>query len=619
MLGVVDLEAAHAALAGLPSDAAPASRIAALNDLAWELRLTQQPRSAELAREALELAREHEDLIGRGRAARTLALLATIRSNIRDSLKLALEAHEAFERAGDKRWRAASLDQLATVHEMFGDIPAALDYAVRAYDLAREIGDRTRQGHALSSLGGLHAAVGEEAKAEDYLVQALALFDELEDRVGSVRVRSRLTRLCLKQGRLNEAERYAERGLDDSRRRELPFGVASSLADLGQIAEERGDLQGASEFYAASAHEFTSEQIRALALDVRIYLARVELKAGHVEKSLSVLEGALLDAEETGLSPYQLRIHELLVDVHEQRGDAATALEHSRRTSALRQTVFNDETRDAVTRLEVRMEVETARRDAEINRLKYVELEQMQAQLVESEKGALLGNLAAGIAHELNTPVGVLQSNLELWAKVVQRLAGLELRDADAARALERVTRALEATRDTSRQALERIAGISNSLQRFVHLDEAELQAVDLVADLESTLTLLELNLPQGVKLQRRLKPVPAFRGRPRQLNQAFMTLLVNACEAVEATGTVRIESRHEADHAVVVVSDDGRGISEEERASLFEVGWSKKGGRARLRMGLSAAQATIHQHGGSLNLDTEVGRGSTFTVRIPL
>lgn len=267
------------------------------------------------------------------------------------------------------------------------------------------------------------------------------------------------------------------------------------------------------------------------------------------------------------------------------------------------QEIFGSETSAKIKRIELRAEVDSARKDAEIHRLRYVELKGMQAELVESEKMAVLGKLVAGIAHEINTPLGVLKTGVDLIRRVSPRTEG-------------RVAQVLGPATDSLSEATERIDTLVKNLRRFVHLDEAAVQEVDVCVELENALELLFL--PTHVALERCIEPVPRLMGRPVELGQAFLVLLQNAAEAIENAGTVRISTREVDGEVEVEIADDGRGMPADQLETLFEVRVGSAGQRMRLRTGLAMVDSVVRRHGGRIAVRSTVGSGSTFTIRLP-
>jgi signal transduction histidine kinase len=245
------------------------------------------------------------------------------------------------------------------------------------------------------------------------------------------------------------------------------------------------------------------------------------------------------------------------------------------------------------------------------------ELDQLQ-----SQKLASLGNLVAGIAHELNTPLGALQANVD----VLQRAFGI-LSDAladeelgDMLRRNERVGRALatlEKTRGVTPEATQRIARIVRDLKSFARLDQATEESVDVRVLLEQTIAVLKSDL-ERITIVREFAEVPALRCKPQELNQVFYNLMVNAIQAIREQGTITLSVSQEAGSIVVRVADTGAGIKREHLARIFDPGFTTKGVGVGVGLGLSIAYRIVESHGGTITAESE-GEGSVLTVRLPL
>jgi len=257
------------------------------------------------------------------------------------------------------------------------------------------------------------------------------------------------------------------------------------------------------------------------------------------------------------------------------------------------------------------------------------DLREAQSQLVLREKMASLGNLVAGVAHEINNPVGAIRSAADVTQRAVERLrraqAGAADGPGDRGESEERALRALEMNSAVVEEASERVARIVRSLKQFAELDEAEFQeAVDVREGLANALVLLESRLTPVAEVTQELGEVPAIPCWPGELNQVFMNVLLNAIEAIEAAGadgrgsiTVRTLARREV--VRVEVEDSGKGIAAEHLNRVFDPGFTTKGTGVGTGLGLSTSYRTVQKHGGRILVESEVGRGTTVAIELPL
>ncbi len=252
------------------------------------------------------------------------------------------------------------------------------------------------------------------------------------------------------------------------------------------------------------------------------------------------------------------------------------------------------------------------------------DLRESQSQLVQQEKMAALGKLVAGIAHELNTPIGTINSNADTLGRSLAKLRGIITNEScnEAIRENPVLQHVLSVVDDISRVnqlASQRIVDIVTTLRNFARLDEADLKIADLHEGLESTLTLVRHELKNRVRVVKEYGDIPPIRCHPNQINQVFMNLLVNASQAVKGKGEVRIKTFREDDMVNVQISDTGVGIPAENLPRIFDPGFTTKGVGVGTGLGLSICFKIVQDHRGNIDVRTEVGKGSTFTVRLPV
>ncbi|MGD8861825.1 MAG: tetratricopeptide repeat protein [Myxococcales bacterium] len=603
-------------------DADPRTRADALNDLAWALRFSDRERARTLAGQARELSIAEQYARGRGRAARTLAMATDADEALHQIFAYAEEARSSFDEAGDRSGSAAARDFLASLHEFVGDLARAADLAFEALDIARELGDPVRTGYALSSVGGVLAASGDPDGAFERLKEALDLFESIDDVDGVQRICTRLAQLFRRQGELERALSYAQRVLQLADRRNDTADRGFALSELGRLEQERGRSAEAERLYREALDAFAAGHAgEVLGPATELLLGRLLMQRGELDEAQRRLRHAVDAMHRLRLSAAdEASARRALAELHERRGDLPAAVEQLREVIELRERAARKEARDRLDQVQVRADMRAARQQAEIHRLKYVELTDMQARLVEAEKMAQLGSLAAGTAHELNTPLGVLRSNLGVFTRAAEILADLQgdLGDVQAAR-VGKLARAVQACTRTSDAAIARLAAVVRNFERFAQLDLAERRSFDVVEGLQSAIALLRPSTPARVQFETRFEATPRLEGWPGELNQAFMTVLSNAAEAIDGEGVVTTEASRQGDEVVVSIRDTGRGMDEAEREALFDVGFSDGGERTKMRLGLTAARHTVQRHHGRIEVRSSPGEGTSFLFRFPV
>ncbi|TAK05945.1 MAG: PAS domain S-box protein [Candidatus Manganitrophaceae bacterium] len=273
----------------------------------------------------------------------------------------------------------------------------------------------------------------------------------------------------------------------------------------------------------------------------------------------------------------------------------------------------------------------------------YKDLQDAQAHLLQSEKMASLGQMAAGVAHEINNPVGFVSSNLrtleEYMSDLLQLvggyealLASVERGDPEAVEGEKRRVRALSQQvnvgflmEDLSRlveqslEGMDRVRRIVQDLKEFSHIDRAERMRFNLNGGIESTLNIVWNELKYKAEVIKELGDIPEILCYPQQINQVFMNLLVNAAQSMPKKGKIWIRSRVEGDWIVVEIEDTGCGIAAEHLKKIFDPFFTTKPVGKGTGLGLSVSYGIVQKHKGKIEVESTVGKGTKFRVLLPM
>ena len=251
------------------------------------------------------------------------------------------------------------------------------------------------------------------------------------------------------------------------------------------------------------------------------------------------------------------------------------------------------------------------------------DLKEKESQLVVQEKMASLGSLVAGVAHEINTPVGAINSMHDTLVRGVDKLKGA-LRTSypvefEENRTVQSAIRVIDDANRVISTGTDRVTEIVRSLRTFARLDEAEMQRVDIHEGINNTLTLVHHDLKNRIEVAKDFGEIPKIICYPSRLNQVFLNLLVNGAQAIEGEGQITISTRLVNDMLHVAFNDTGAGIPEENLGKVFVPGFTTKGVGVGTGLGLSICYQIIQDHQGEIQVQSKVGEGTTFTVILPI
>jgi PAS domain S-box-containing protein len=250
-------------------------------------------------------------------------------------------------------------------------------------------------------------------------------------------------------------------------------------------------------------------------------------------------------------------------------------------------------------------------------------LKEAQAQLVQSEKMASLGQLVAGIAHEINTPIGAVSSMHNTLFRTLERMKEFiqqELpEDCKQIPKLEASFKLIDDSNNVIKSGTERVINIVTRLKSFARLDEAELKTVDIHEGIEDTLVLIHHELKHNITVVKHYGDIPPISCFPSQLNQVFLNFLINSKQAIKGKGTITIATSVKNKKVFIKFSDDGIGIPKESLGRVFDPGFTTKGIGVGTGLGLSISYNIIQSHRGEIKVNSEPGKGTEFLIILPM
>jgi len=238
------------------------------------------------------------------------------------------------------------------------------------------------------------------------------------------------------------------------------------------------------------------------------------------------------------------------------------------------------------------------------------DLKMQQGQLIQSEKMASLGQMVAGVAHEINTPLGYASSNVEIIRESMQGM-GQEV-DAESLEEFDVLLADVE-------YGLNQISELVMSLKDFSRVDRSQSQLFDLNAGIDTALKICNSQLKDGINVDRNFADLPEISCAPSQLNQVFLNLINNAAQAMDGRGLIQITTRQVGENVEVAIRDNGSGMDQDTQAHIFEPFFTTKAVGKGTGLGLSIVFRIIEDHGGTITVESELGMGTEFVVRLPI
>jgi len=612
-----------------------AERIDILNQLIYELASLDIKRTEKYAEEVERLSRELKSEKRKIHVSRNRGIILFMKSQPEEAEKPLLETLKWARELGDKESEILSLFFLGLIYWGFGDIERGYEKTSESLRLAREHEFKTGEAWSLNMLGGYFYDLGDYERSQNYFEEARPIFEELGSLEGQARALNGLANNYRQMGDFDKALEFQNRSLEIVQCCDLDQVRSRVLNDLAALFQDMGELEKAEKHFRASLRIRKSNQYTIGEITTQLDLGELYIQKGKLHRALNHLEIGLEKAEQLKAKPKICRAHGLISKVHEKKGDIAKALEHHKKFHELEEEVYHEAADKKLKRLQAAYKLEASQREAEIYRLRNVELKEKndqlnelleqlksaQLQLVHSEKMASLGRLVAGITHEINSPIAAVNSTNDVTVRLIQKLENTiqENKKLTSNGEFGNSLTLIKQNTDIVAQAADRIKTLVDSLKKFTGLDAAQLRKTDLHESIESVLVLLTKEIGEHISVKKEYGDLPQVFCYPSQINQVFMSLLSNAVQSIESSGEVRICTSTKDDAVCIEISDTGRGIPKERLEHLFEFDFSVQRERVKLASGLVTAHNIVKSHKGEIEVKSEVGKGSTFTIFLPV
>jgi len=624
--------------------------------------------------------------------SRVIALNHQERGNYQEALNLNNRSLSLFKEIGDKRGIAQILNNMGNIHHEQKDFDKALDHYQRSLSKMIEVGDKQGMATALGDIGRIYQDRGEYAKAIEFNNQALKLAQEAGAAIESRDAAGALYEAYNASGKYKSAlqifELYIairdslenEENQREVIRQEYEYEYQKQALADSLIFVEQQKLQESKIEKNRLISIFGG--ILLITIITSIYIRNRSLKSFNTnlkenQRKLMLTQESIdasndnifwvdpnnariIDCnsqsyKELGYSKNELlslSIFDVNPDFHlkmwdnfsknlKEKGSLKFETRHQTKTghtfpvdiNAVHIQYHGEEffcaiVRDITIRKEAEEELQKAKETAESTLFK---LKETQSQLIHSEKMASLGQLTAGVAHEINNPINFVKGGSAALTNDFQDLIKLlELysskysdKDIDKLKQeidLNYLLENVPLTIDDIKTGADRTADIVNGLRSFARLDEGEKQTVDIHECIDSTLLLISQEDTGHIELvknyQEGIEPLACY---PGQLNQAFLNIINNARDTMKDGGKLMITTSENNGQVSISFKDTGPGIPEDIKDKIFDPFFTTKDVGEGTGLGLSITHGIIENHGGSIEVESEVGKGSEFIITIPI
>lgn len=570
-------------------------------------------RALELYLEALEYERRHDLLEEEANTLFNMAVIYRITGKHEEAKRIYRENIQIRKVLQDSTNLGKLYNNLAVIYNHENAYDSALTYLDSALSIYTSLEDSFYLGTTYITIGNTYANVeGGEEEAMRYLSkgqETMAARNELDHQAKAL---TSMGDISLERGRWTEASMHYRRGLDLLKGTDFQDHKKYLYEGLAKSYEGEGDLRRALE----ALRKYVQLNDTLQSGDRLRYLEEMQTKYETATKEQEIIQ---LNAENE-IASLELQSvknrNTILIGGLFLFGIFSYVLYRLYRKNRKQKELIGSSLREKEALL--------------------VDLEKAQDQIIRSEKMASIGQLTAGIAHEINNPLNYVQNNVSaLQLDLAEVKEFLEVLLSDHGDDMDKMTRInqLKEKVDLStiyeeipallrgiKDGTDRTSKIVKSLRYLTYFDKDKKEVIDLHESVEAALNIILTSGEEGlVRVRRSYGQISSIRGYPGQISQLLLNILNNAIQAIENEGVITIVTEQLGNEVVLSVSDDGVGMSETVRKRIFEPFFTTKEVGKGTGMGLSISHAIIENHNAKVFVDSAEGRGTTFTIKFPV
>lgn len=563
-----------------------------------------------------------------------------------------LEILEIYKRHDDHYSAITVQNEIGYNYAERGDYKMALSILLESLEASIKfnVHDSIRI-NILTNIGITYSALDMNSISIDTLIKVESYYKKIT-RVGKLaRIQDLIAEVYLKQGEIPVALKYSERSIQNA----LSYGDLTILRDcyktLSDIYQESDDFKNALKYYGLYSELNDSISVLSFAKQNELYL----LEQTNTNRERRMIRMVLdEELEELALENFRIQAEKYQKEIELYRSEKALEEEAQKRKYLILVFIFLacllilivigyiskqkdnrllKQQKESILNINKELKTKNDAIESGIQKLK-----DTQSKLVESEKMASLGQLTAGVAHEINNPVNFISSNIKPLKLSISEIMEIlneyrKLNDTESKESNIQKAKELEEKYDIEYLIKELntiLAGINDGAERtkeivlglrnFSRLDKHQLKVINLSEMIDSNLVLLRNQYKDRIDIKKTYdEKIPNIQCYPGQLSQVIMNILNNAIQAIDGKGTISVKTKLSGKEAEILISDTGKGIPNDKLDNIFDPFYTTKEVGKGTGLGLSISYGIIQEHNGKINVQSELGTGTTFTISLPL
>jgi len=612
--------------------------------LAREISYSNLERSMELINKAYKSSQKLDYKKGIASCKLNIGIYSFVQSpvDVKKALDYTLYAHEWAKEKDDQELIAQSSQTLGMFYWSFGDYEKGIKLTLTALDIARKHKYVIGIAWTLSALGNYYFDWKQYEESKKYYQEAYDLFESIDYIIGKARALNGIANIHLMENNYDKALELYHQSFEIIDTNILDednsggYSKSRIYNDIGLTLQKKGKLSEALEYHEKSLEIRKrlnhSHGVTTTLMDIGDIL----VAQNKYDQAESFYNESLNLCRELNAKPKVCRALSALSTLKKKQGNFRSALDFHESCMSLELQINSETAEQKLQNLQTAFKTEAAKNEAEIHRLKNVELEAKnlelknalsklnaaQSQIVRNGNVVALGNLAAGVLHEINSPAGAILSSADTNKRILNKVKNYlynESGEIDQPEYFEKLTKVLFDNNKNILDGSTRINDLVKTLQSFSRVDQNTKKITDIHECLDSTVAIVSHKIDDKIKIKKSYGNIPEIICNPADINQVIMNLLLNAIEAVSPKGEITISTSFEDKTIAVKISDNGKGIPTEKIKSIFEPGFSEKGKQIRMHTGLYNSIAIINEHNGNIKVKSKVNQGSSFIFTLPI